>query len=76
MDGQKGRGKGKDRKGKQASRPKKPVEYIQTPDGRHKCFRFQKEKCNGCDRVHTCTICNAPHPKVRCAKFGESIRQT
>ena len=41
-----------------------------TPDGRLKCFKFQREKCfvKDCPRVHVCLVCNGDHPKIRCPK--------
>ena len=41
-----------------------------TPDGRQKCFDYQKGKCTGptCPngRVHVCIYCDGPHPASEC----------
>ena len=38
-----------------------------TPDGRLKCFAFQRGKCQGgCGKVHVCLICNGDHPMTQC----------
>ena len=41
-----------------------------TPDGRMKCFRYQRNKCTdpNCPRVHVCLVCNGKHPKIECPK--------
>jgi len=38
-----------------------------TPDGRDKCYRYQRDQCNGrCGRVHVCVVCDGPPPKRSC----------
>ena len=38
-----------------------------TPDGRLKCFAYQRGKCRGaCGKVHACLICNGDHPMTQC----------
>ena len=40
-----------------------------TPDGRFKCFRYQRGKCDGkCGMVHSCYVCNGPHPMKECTR--------
>ena len=40
-----------------------------TPDGRSKCFAYQKGKCRGnCGYVHACLVCNGPHPAMHCPR--------
>jgi len=58
----KGAGGGKNKGGK----PVKQESQFKTPDGREKCFRYQRGRCNGCDRVHSCVYCNGPHPGRDC----------
>ena len=43
-------------------------ESNETPDGRMKCFRYQRGKCTdaNCGRVHACLVCNGKHPKMHC----------
>ena len=37
-----------------------------TPDGRQKCFKYNKGTCQGgCGRVHTCLVCNGAHPMIQ-----------
>ena len=59
--GNKGRGRGDQRTGWKSGGSGR------TPDGRLKCFRYQRKKCQGnCGKVHTCLLCNGPHPMVEC----------
>ena len=39
-----------------------------TPDGREKCFAFNRDSCHNaaCQRVHVCLHCNGPHPRSKC----------
>jgi hypothetical protein len=38
-----------------------------TPDGRLKCFAYQRGKRQGgCGKVHVCLICNSDHPMTQC----------
>ena len=39
-----------------------------TPDGREKCFAFNRDNCNNaaCQRVHVCLHCNGPHTRSKC----------
>ena len=39
-----------------------------TPDGRLKCFKYQRDKCKekNCAKVHVCLVCNNDHPMIRC----------
>ena len=67
----KGKGKGKNNKkggGKQQGGASwRANESTVTPDGRMKCFKFQKGKCPGnCGKVHTCLVCNGKHPVTKC----------
>jgi hypothetical protein len=51
---------GGDRREKKGENPK-------TPDGRDKCYKFQRGNCPcNCGRVHTCLRCNGPHPMNAC----------
>ena len=62
----KGKGKGKGSSWKQMRNPS-------TPDGRQKCYRYNKGTCPGdCGRVHSCLICNGPHPQTSCPKKPRS----
>ena len=74
-------GKGAGNRGNAKGRGKKGVthhnsggwsagEQNSTPDGRLKCFRFQRGKCTDprCDKVHSCLVCNGPHGKKDCPR--------
>jgi len=39
-----------------------------TPDGRQKCFAYNKGGCKDpkCARAHVCLRCNGPHPAFQC----------
>ena len=40
-----------------------------TPDGRLKCFRFQRGACTGgCGKVHSCLVCNGNHGANSCPR--------
>ena len=44
-----------------------------TPDGRAKCFKFNKGKCDGsCGYVHACLVCNGSHPISECPRRPKS----
>ena len=44
-------------------------ESAKTPDGRAKCFKYQRGACTGaCDRVHVCLVCNGQHPANQCPR--------
>ncbi len=64
----KGKGKGGKTKGKDAQ---KPAEILKTPDGRFKCFRYQRGNCKDpkCGNVHVCLICNGAHGKRDCPEW-------
>ena len=77
--GGKGRGKsqGKASKGQQQGQQLqswRAGESTTTPDGRLKCFRFQRGLCNNpnCDEVHVCTVCNGNHPAKDCPRRPKS----
>ena len=56
---------GRQRGGKTWAAARNPV----TPDGRQKCYKFQKGRCSGeCGRVHICLLCNGDHPMMKCPK--------
>ena len=46
-----------------------------TPDGRQKCFDYQRGKCTGpsCPngRVHVCIYCDGPHPGDECPQRSQ-----
>ena len=74
--GRKGRGKnsgqGSGGKGKPTSDKTswKSGTSNNTPDGRLKCFRYQRGNCDGnCGRVHSCLVCNGPHPVKDCPRL-------
>jgi hypothetical protein len=62
-----GKGGGKQNSKSEKSNNRK-FENATTPDGREKCFRYNKKTgCPGnCGRVHVCLMCNEPHPKTEC----------
>ena len=85
--GTKGGGRGKGKDGKKGPAMPAPApgrsqkwdagETNTTPDGRLKCFRYQRGKCSDprCDKVHVCLVCNGEHPKKACPrrpKFGDA----
>ena len=40
-----------------------------SPDGRLKCFRYQRGTCTGsCGKVHACLACGGPHPQSQCTR--------
>ena len=40
-----------------------------TPDGRMKCYRYQRNQCSGgCNKVHACLVCNGNHPMISCPR--------
>ena len=44
-------------------------ESAKTPDGRTKCFKYQRGACTGaCDRVHVCLVCYGQHPASQCPR--------
>ena len=63
--GAKGRGKGRGGKGKGVGW--RAQSNPRTPDGRLKCFRYQRNKCPGnCGKAHVCLVCNGAHPASKC----------
>ena len=71
------KGKGRKGKGKGKSKTKpdgwKLTKNPMTPDGRQKCFRYNKETCPGdCGRVHVCLVCGGPHPLTKCPQKPRS----
>ena len=44
-------------------------ESAKTPDGRAKCFKYQRGACTGaCDRAHVCLVCGGQHPANQCPR--------
>ena len=75
--GAKGKGKGKQRGGNQGGGnfgTAGPANWRAgqsntTPDGRMKCFKFQRGKCSGgCGKVHQCLVCNGEHGMQNCPR--------
>ena len=63
----KGKGGGKGKSGKRTGW--RSSQSNSTPDGRAKCFKYQKGQCNGgCGRVHACLVCGGPHPMTQCPR--------
>ena len=66
----KGKGKGSSSKGKSGKQrqPGTNGERRNTPDGRQKCFAYNREGCHdkNCGRVHVCLFCAGPHPATAC----------
>ena len=62
-----GKGKGKGKNNNSKSKRSKTDRWT-TPDGRQKCFAYNKEGCQdrACQRVHVCLRCGGAHPAYEC----------